>query len=156
MSMTFPYRAHIGLAPETGDPQIILRPEVLVQITGPSHSDSFLGLVDSGADNTVLPTSIADRLAIPLRPAKGPSGTAFGGHELAFQVGEVEFELIDGEAAWKWKTDVLFHHFDAAADETLILGHAGFLDFFRTLLDPEQAKVELTPNGLFPVENEPS
>jgi len=127
-----------------------LRPEVLVQIAGPNRSETFLGLVDSGADNTVLPTSIADRLGIPLRAAKGPSGTAFGGHELTFQVGLVEFELVDEQTTWTWKTDVLFHQFEETPDETLILGHAGFLDFFRTLLDPEQASVELTPNGLFP------
>ena len=148
--MKFAYRAHIGLAPETGESQIILRPEVLVQIAGPNRSEAFLGLVDSGADNTVLPTSIADRLGIQLRPAQGPSGIAFGGHELVFQVGQVEFELSDDQTTWTWKTEVLFHQFEDAQDETLILGHAGFLDFFRTLLDPEQAAVELTPNGLFP------
>ena len=148
--MKFPYRAHIGLAPETGESQIILRPEVVVRIVGPTCSEAFLGLVDSGADNTVLPTSIADRLGIPLRPAQGPSGVAFGGHELRFQVGQVEFQLFDDETTWVWNTDVLFHQFEETQDETLILGHAGFLDFFRTLLDPEQAAVELTPNGLFP------
>lgn len=150
--MKFPYRAHIGLSPETGDPQIILRPEVLVKIVGPARSEAFLGLVDSGADNTVLPTSVADRLGISLRPAKGPSGTAFGGHELEFQVGQVEFEISDDQATWTWQTEVLFHQFEEAQNETLIFGHAGFLDFFRTLLDPEQSIVELTPNGLFPGE----
>lgn len=89
--MKFPCRAHIGLSPETGDSQILLRPEVLVKIVGPVWSEAFLGLVDSGADNTALPTSVADRIGIALRPAKGPSGAAFDGHELEFQVGQVEF-----------------------------------------------------------------
>ena len=152
--MKFFYRAHMGLSPATGEPQMILRPEISVRISGAQGSDIFLGLVDSGADQTVLPTSIADRLQIDLRPAAGPSGSAFGGHSLEFQVGAVVFELTDDDtqAVWTWPTEVLFHRFDDPQDETLIFGHAGFLDYFRILLDPEQALIELTPNGLFPAE----
>lgn len=75
--MRFNYTALLSSAPDTGEPVVIFRPEIRLTVHGPSGSGDFLALVDSGADNTILPESIARALGIPLTagtgPARGPS-----------------------------------------------------------------------------------
>lgn len=149
--MQFQYRAHLTMAPEDGEPNIILRPEIRVTIIGPEGEDEYSGLLDTGADNTVIPKSIADCLGIELVACTGPAGSAFGGGMLNFFQGEVVFRLSSGDGQLEWPSRVLFHEFAVAADETIVFGHAGFLDFFRSTFDPEMGFIELDPNGLFPI-----
>ncbi len=148
--MKFHYRPHLTMAPETGEANIILRPEIAVTIIGPAGHDEFLGLLDTGADNTVLPKSVADRLGIELEPCAGPDGSAFGGGTLSFFFGHVVFRLCGDDEEIEWPACVLFHDFASADDEAIVFGHAGFLDLFRSTFDPEVGLIELHANGLFP------
>jgi predicted aspartyl protease len=106
------------------------------------------GLLDSGADRTVLPQRTAERIGVGLSDSiEGQIKTA-GGVLIGFRLGAVVFELRAAGAAVRWRTTVAF-----AEDPLNIihLGHRGFLEFFHCqLLGPEQRLV-LIPQANLPV-----
>lgn len=56
----------------------------------------------------------------------------------------------DGRQKFSWPAKVGFASFAQPEDEVAILGHAGFLDFFRALYDGHEHEVELQPTASFP------
>jgi hypothetical protein len=103
-------------------------------------------LVDTGADNTILPESIADVLGIPLQKCKGPSATAFGGQEIALSFADIELELVHPDRSFRWETRVFFVS-GGSDKEAIILGHQGFLDYFIATFDADQCAVDLQPSS---------
>ena len=148
--MNFLYQAFITREPETGEPNMILRPIIPVRVHGRTGFGHYAALVDTGADNTILPKRIADDLGIELRAGHGPNATAFGGQSIPLLFGDVELELEEESERVRWSARVLFHDFLNPEDETLILGHAGFLDYFSALFDGEQGQLSLDPNSTLP------
>ena len=147
--MRFDYTAILSVASDTGDAVVIFRPEVRIRVHGPSGSADFLALVDTGADNTILPEGIARDLGIPLRKCRGPAATAFGGQEIALSFADVELELGHPDGSLRWLSRVYFVP-DDASQETLILGQQGFLDYFTASFDGDECTLELTPNRHLP------
>ena len=148
--MRFPYSVNIAPEPETGDPIVILRPEVLVRIYGPDGKESHYALVDTGADNTIFPASVALRLGISTSPCHGPEARAFGGQEIALTFADVVLELKDDGSSVRWQARVFFAEMNADSEDAVILGHQGFLDFFTATFDGEDCSVELDPNLILP------
>jgi len=147
--MKFDYTGLISSAPDTGEGIVIFRPEVRIRLHGPNGSEDFLGLVDTGADNTILPESVAHALGIPLVPGKGPAARAFGGQEIAISYADVDLELIHADGPLRWRARVYFLA-DPADEEALILGHQGFLDYFTATFVGEECVLELVPNSYLP------
>ena len=147
--MKFDYTGIISSAPDTGEAVVIFRPEVRIALHGPNGSGDFLALVDTGADNSVLPESVARALGIPLVSGKGPAARAFGGQEIALSYADVELELVHADARLRWLARVYFLAGDAD-EETLILGHQGFLDYFTATFIGEECALELEPNAYLP------
>jgi hypothetical protein len=145
--MIFAYRSIISAAPDGGDYLLILRPEIPVTIIGPGGSATYIGLVDTGSDNTILPKSIADDLGIPVEPMTGPAASVFGRHRVQLLAGQAKIKLdADGES-FTWPTELFFFDFEFSAEETVILGHASFLDYFTATFDGEQGIPTLVPSG---------
>jgi predicted aspartyl protease len=149
--MIFPYQPIISEAPDGNDFILILRPEVPVIVVGPAGSESYVGLVDTGSDHTILPKSIADELGIALRPASGSPAKAFGGHEVQLLLGEAILKLAADDNTVTWTATVFFYDFPKAADETVVLGHAGFLDYFTAIFDGKLGTLTLLPNDELPI-----
>ena len=147
--MRFDYTAIVSSSPDTGDPVVIFRPEIRVTVHGPNGSRGLRALVDTGSDNTILPEAVARTLGIRLRAGKGPRATAFGGHAIALSYADVDLELAHAEQRLRWSARVFFVAGDAA-DESLILGHQGFLDYFTATFDGEQCALELEANSYLP------
>ena len=61
--------------------------------------------------------------------------------------GDVHLQLSDGKDSCDWRTRVLFHE---AEDETVVLGHVGFLTFFTATFHGESGTLELVPNATLP------
>jgi hypothetical protein len=140
--MKFDYTAIVSSSPDTGDPVVIFRPEVRIKIHGPKGFGDFLALVDTGADNTILPESIAQELGITSIACKGPSATAFGGQEIALSYADIELELVHPTESLRWLARIYF--FAGGDDtETLILGHQGFLDYFTATFKGEDCSLDL-------------
>jgi len=148
--MRFDYTAILSSSPDSGDHVVIFRPEVRIKVHGPKGSGDFLALVDTGADNTILPESIARDLGIPLITGKGPAATAFGGQEIALSYADVALELVHPEKTLQWLARV---YFVAGSDEkeTLILGHQGFLDYFTAIFKGEECALDLEANAFLPL-----
>jgi len=147
--MRFDYTCIVSSAPDTGDAIVIFRPEVRITVHGPNGSGDFLALVDTGADNTILSESIARVLGIPLIPGKGPGAQAFGGQDLDLSYADAELELLHAEGGLRWPARVYFLAGDAE-EETLILGHQGFLDYFTATFIGEECALHLEPNSYLP------
>ena len=148
--MKFPYRMALVVSPETGDPEVILRPEIWIRLRGPQGNLRYKALLDTGADRTIIPESIAMRLGIVLRDADGAPATGFGGQKLQTRHAEVELVLeADGES-YQWTITGDFVAVASDAAETILLGYAGFLEYFRATFDPEFGVIDLDPNSLHP------
>jgi len=149
--MKFHYSAVLSPAPDTGEEVVILRPEVPLRVHGTTGSATYMALVDTGADNTILPLSIARELGITTYPAKGPSAVAFGGQPIELSYADVELEFSQDVETLRWRARVQFFGFADAQPETLVVGHQGFLDYFTAVFDGEQAVLDLQPNPEIPL-----
>lgn len=148
--MLFHYQPIVSEPPDGGDYLLILRPEIPIAVIGPSQSITLLGLVDTGSDNTILPKIVAEQLNIPLQNAHGPEATVFGGNRVRLLAGEVTLQIeADGESL-RWSTPIYFFDFPKHHDETAILGHAGFLDYFTAVFDGKEGTLALLPNDDLP------
>jgi len=148
--MIFFYQPIVSLAPDGGDYLLISRPEIPVTVIGAIGEGTYLGLVDTGSDNTILPKSVADRLGVPMASAPGPPATVFGGHRVELLVGQVTLQLEAGGEVLRWSAQVYFHDFADEEAETVILGHSGFLDYFTATFDGKQGTLNLIPNDELP------
>jgi len=146
----FYYQPVATISPDEGREQFILRPLIPILIVGRSDGALFTALVDTGADNTILPKTVAEYLNIPLQPCEGPAPVAFGGTQLGMHYGEATFHLRDGGESSHWRCRVLFHE---GEDEVAVLGQEGFLEYFTAVFDGEAGTLELRPNASLPAGN---
>jgi hypothetical protein len=106
--------------------------------------------VDSGADNSIFPESVANDLGIALNECKGPAAVAFGGQAIALSYGDVELELKHLDGHVRWATRIYFLSGSDVQEQTLILGHQGVLEYFTATFNGEDASLELVPNPYLP------
>jgi hypothetical protein len=148
--MIFPYRPIVVLAPDGIDYLLVLRPEIPIVVSGPAGEFTYLGLVDTGSDQTILPSTIAKDLGIDLQLSAKPSASAFGGQQVNLHAGRISLRLeSDGESC-AWSDTVSFFDFPSRADEAIVLGHAGFLDYFTATFDGKLGQLTLLPNDELP------
>ncbi len=126
------------------------RPEVVIRVTGVADSVRVRGLVDTGAEVTLVPRRLADLIGAVVEPGESTSVIGFAGHQVEIVTGRVDWQLGEGEKALRWTSRVGFATFADPSDEEIILGHAGFLEFFRATFDGPSAMLELTPSDGFP------
>lgn len=148
--MNFPYQPAITVDPVSGDGLLIGRPEVLITVHGETDARTYQALVDTGADRSVFPSSMANDLGIKLMPAMGKGGLTFSGEALKLSVGIVVLELSQDDRILRWPAAVLFHDFANPGDESVILGHAGFLEYFTATFDGSDGVLSLVANEYLP------
>ena len=128
--------------------EAIHRPIVMLHVA--SSSGRFVNvdaLVDTGADVSLLPSSMATKLgivltAIPEFPIGSPIGST-----TTYRLAEVRLELRRSPDALRWRTSVGF------VDRKLpyaILGTRGFFEFFRLNYDASQHTFDIDPVGTLP------
>ena len=117
-------------------------PWIPVTIRANDREETFLMLVDSGADNCIFDKDIADFMEINLADGElektgGLSGFVkvyyfdniyinVGGHEIKTRAGFIDGNLIEGKIAG-------------------ILGRQGFFDHFKICIDEKAKEIELKP-----------
>lgn len=111
--------------------------------------------MDSGADETLLPISLAKVLDIELH-AETSRAAGVSGEQLTIHYGDVELQIACGRDVVKWRTTVGFVEFGISTDELIILGHGGCLDYFTATFDGANAELELIPNEYLPRSHIPS
>ncbi len=105
-------------------------------------------LVDSGADDTVLPLDVADLLGVSFLPATGHS-LRWRGQRQPMRFGQVTLELADDEGnALAWPAVVAFTNTPISYP---LLGICGCLEFFDVSFRGADRLVELESNASFPI-----
>ena len=148
--MKFAYREYVSAFPGTNDYRLILRPVITIRVVGPKSDARWDALVDSGADETLFPLSLADALGIELDQQMTSEAAGISGDRLKIFYGDVELRIESVQEFVAWKTTVGFVDFGSVSDEVIIPGHGGCLDFFTATFDGENAELELVPNAFLP------
>jgi predicted aspartyl protease len=135
--MKFSYRRYrVETASE--QVQIVYRPVVPITIHGPKASIELFGLVDTGADFTMLPWKLVDLLGILPDHSRPAEVTGFGDSTGIAIPAEVELELGRGRTTYRWSAEAYF-----GDQEYLLLGNEGFLEFFIATFDGGKKTLEL-------------
>jgi hypothetical protein len=126
-----------------------VRPRPLIPITlvGPLGSKLLDAIADSAADDTVFDAGTAALIGVDLNNA--PTGIALGvgGTPAPVRYAEIVLRLTDGHELREWKAWI---GFTQAKFKYPMLGFAGCLQFFDTVLRGAREEVELTVNSLYP------
>ncbi|MCI0739253.1 MAG: retroviral-like aspartic protease family protein [Gemmataceae bacterium] len=128
--------------------QVRWRPLVRVRVIGPGrrHWDCDKALVDSGADDTLIPYHVAKMIGAQLLPDQGHAHH-WRGMRYALRFARVELELTDDVSVWRWPALVAF---SPAAIRYPLLGHCGFMEYIETRFLDADRRVELEPNSWYP------
>lgn len=148
--MKFPYREyHVTPSDDFPDGNLS-RPEVPLQVIGPDATETLLALVDTGADNCVLPRCTQEAIGVTVDESQKSTVSGIAGQELEVISGEVELALYENGQVFRWKARVDFASDDSLPDTAAILGHAGCLRFFLASFDGHARELELIPTPEFP------
>lgn len=142
MILSFPYRLATGIDPSPAAPDVpLFRPIVPVRFVGPRGSDALtFVLVDSGADETVLPHHLARTLGIKL-DSKYHALFAADGKPFLVRYGTVEHQIArPGVGIHAWKARVGFQE----KRPDTIMGRAGCLDRFDVRFDGPNRRLTIT------------
>jgi hypothetical protein len=146
--MRFPYLPVATLHPVYPLGGAFLRhyPIVPAQISGPLAVRLKDCLVDSGADDTIFPLSVAEKVGVDLTGAAVGEARRVGGGSVPYRYAPVILRLSDGQETYQWKAIVGF--LDAPMRWSL-LGQTGFLQFFDVTLRGAHRDTVLLPNSSF-------
>ncbi len=134
--------------PGLGGTSIAPRPILPVLITGPSGSRLRDGLLDTGADETILDPSVAPLIGVDLNRAIERDINLVGRGRVRCRYAGVQLRITDGSAeTYEWDAVVGFAPFSVLR---CLLGFAGFLQFFDAAFRGADEKVELLLNARFP------
>lgn len=121
-----------------------------IRVLGPKGEARLDGLVDTGADETLLPMSLAEVLGVTFHEGWNSQAVGIAGDILTMHYGDVGLQLETEDETIAWQTTVAFVEL---ADDVVILGHGGCLDYFTAIFDGERAELELRPNAALPLTN---
>ncbi|MBM4069459.1 MAG: hypothetical protein FJ271_10995 [Planctomycetes bacterium] len=146
----FPYQHEplAGPPPPSLSPQLVRwRPLIPVTIIVNSSQRFFpRALLDPGADDTVFPLSLAVSMGVALRGSSTHS-LRWRGQSHPLRFGDVELELCDGQAAWRWSAII---GFSSAPIRYPILGYCGCLRHFDARFRGEDRIIELETTPSYP------
>lgn len=106
-------------------------------------------MVDPGSDDTLLPLAVARAIGVTMDATQIWHAEGIGGQSVPIILGEVVFELSDGAQTFRWNAKVGLVDFADPGDEVTLVGHAGFLDYFRVIFDGQQRTLELDVTSTF-------
>jgi len=149
--MRFPYQAYPVRGVGAAHVAVVYRPTVPIRVIGPAGDGLAYGLVDTGADETLLPDRFLGPLGVDTRPGDHATIVAIDGGAVPVRYGAVDLELRRRGAVYRWTARVAFY-----AGTRAILGHAGCLSHFTATFNGQRRHVTLTPNGTAPAPTIPT
>jgi hypothetical protein len=117
----------------------VLAPAVIVELIGPSNSLRVVALVDSGANQSVLPLDLAKHLGIPLDATKRRQGLGPGGSYDVFEATNVVVARIAGIEV---KLSPVL-----TSSPFVLLGRSDFFSAFVVTIDERDSVVTLRPRN---------
>jgi len=128
--VSYPYYAEF-----LKDGSVTRRPIVPINING----FPFTGLLDSGSDEIVIPTDVAD--ALQLEEIGETSVSQMNGDEMKCKIAIPNIEFGTDKAPFKFKAEALISN-----SQRIILGRRGFFSQFRITFDELNKRVNIKPN----------
>jgi hypothetical protein len=133
--------------PALGGAMTVPRPVLAIRITGPSGSRLRDGLLDTGADETIVDPSVAPLIGVDLSQALEREVNLVGRGRIRCRYASVQLRITDGIAeTYEWDALVGFAPFPVLRG---LMGFAGFLQFFDAGFRGADREVTLLPNALF-------
>ncbi|HXG09574.1 MAG TPA: hypothetical protein VNK04_07275 [Gemmataceae bacterium] len=149
MNLRFRYKlVRAGrLIPSLGGRTVRPRPLVDVTVIGPIGSRVRPALLDTAADDTILPESLAVLIGVDLSTAPTGSATSPITGSIPLRYAPVTLRLTDGREQREWPATVAF---TPARLIHPLLGFAGCLQYFTATFMGDREEVELAVNALYP------
>jgi hypothetical protein len=147
--MKFPYCQYRVTPSPTAPGGVLYRPEIPLRLVGGAGSVDLWVLVDAGSDDTLIPISAGNKIKATIDPNQIWKIEGIGGQALTVAPGDVVLEVTDGKQTFRWPAKVGFVDFADPRDEVVLVGHAGFLDYFRVTYDGYQRTVEIDVTAAF-------
>ncbi len=133
--------------PDLGGSARVPRPILPILVTGPAGSRLRDGLLDTGADETILDPSVAGQIGVELSKALQREVNLIGRGRIFCRYAAVQLRITDGIAeTYEWNTMVGFAPFPVLRS---LLGFAGFLQFFDAAFRGGDQEVIMVPNASF-------
>lgn len=141
--MKFFYRPYEVLS-HPGRPavSIINRPVIPIHVSGPTGSATVFGLLDTGADATLLPADLMPILGIDPDTTETAHFQGVDSQLVTAHYSHVDLEIRRGNRFHQWSADIGF----LTGRTVAILGHDGFLEHFKATFNSQLHHVTLTPN----------
>ncbi len=136
--MKFSYSQFPGLNSES-----VYRPSIPIFFKYQSYFIYTEGIIDSGADYTILPLELAGELHLELDPSTKTKFIGAGKNPFVVYPSSVKIKHMIRQSGFRnleWESKVYF----AESQPAILLGHHGFLDHFRVTLDGRKREVEIT------------
>jgi hypothetical protein len=145
--MKFPYCQYLTVPSPTVPSGVLYRPEIPLRIIGSAGALGSFAMVDAGSDDTLIPLSAARAIRAAIDANQTWKIEGIGGQAVTVMLGEVVLELTDGNQTFRWPAKVGLVDFADPKDEVVLVGHAGFLDYFRVIFDGHlrMLEIEVTP-----------
>ena len=124
--------------------QSIHRPLVALHVHSTGRSTLTDALIDTGADISIFPKFVADRLRLDLTGLPEVSVNAPLGGGGSYRLYAVELELRRAGQVLRWKTSVGFTEHEMSY---AFLGTKGFFEFFDLAYSARRQTIEIVPNG---------
>lgn len=128
---------------------IVARPEISVKVIGPVGPVTLDALVDTGSDLTIIPLWVASQIGVDVDASPRWPLAGLAGQVAEASPGDVELEITSAGSFFRWTTAVSFVAHPAGSKATAILGHSGFLDFFRVTFDGPAMELEIEATPAF-------
>lgn len=128
----------------------LYQPRIPIVLVGPQGERRFNALVDSGSDQTILPAYDVEELTgvtIDRRSRSTVKGRLEEHREELFLGKHCELLLPGDSESFQWPVVVWFSDDDSSPP---ILGHSGFLEYFKATFDGLKKELNLAPNKNFP------
>jgi len=140
--MKFKYRRYLAQLADGVAPLTVYSPALPLILQGPKAITRRMALVDTGADFTLLPHSLAIELGIAVERDRAIELSGVGHSTIEASPANVSFELRQGNESVRWKGRAYF-----ADQDYLLLGNEGFLERFKATFDWSQKTLELVPTA---------
>jgi hypothetical protein len=148
--MIFRYRQYQTAPSPTAPSGVVHRPEVPLRIIGAAGAVSMWALVDAGSDDTLFPLTVGQMIGATIDATQAWKVEGIGGQAVPIILGEVVLELTEGNQTFRWPAKIGLVNFADPQDEIALVGHTGFLDYFRVVFDGHRRVLEVEVTPAFP------
>ena len=133
------YKYTVVAGAETIAGKFVKRPVVEIEISHKKQARKFLAVIDSGADNTLMPAYIADVLGIDRRARPRYSVMGISMEPIEGFIADIDF-LVRKQTT-KFTAPVVF----IERNIPILLGQEGFFDTYRIRFEKDHDIFEVVP-----------